>query len=113
MGKRSKTKLIIRSIILVVTAILIFINPKVLNEFMGFKLIGDIKVYNLFWMYLMYEMILVSIPSLNNYSYSGKLFDRHYDGDDKYKEEKLKDYTKKNHLRAVISGLYLFEIAAL
>ena len=101
MGKRSKTKLIIRSIILVVTAILIFINPKVLNEFMGFKLIGDIKVYNLFWMYLMYEMILVSIPSLNNYSYSGKLFDRHYDCDDKYKEEKLKDYTKKNHLRAV------------
>ena len=75
MGKRSKTKLIIRSIILVVTAILIFINPKVLNEFMGFKLIGDIKVYNLFWMYLMYEMILVLIPSLNNYSYSGKLFD--------------------------------------
>ena len=52
-------------------------------------------------MYLMYEMILVSIPSLNNYSYSGKLFDRHYDCDDKYKEEKLKDYTKKNHLRAV------------
>ena len=101
MGKRSKTKLIIRSIILVVTAILIFINPKVLNEFMGFKLIGDIKVYNLFWMYLMYEMILVSIPSLNNYSYSGKLFDRHYDCDDKYKEEKLKDYTKKNRLRAV------------
>ena len=101
MGKRSKTKLIIRSIILIVTAILTFINPKVLNEFMGFKLIGDIKVYNLFWMYLMYEMILVSIPSLNKYSYSGKLFDRHYDCDDKYKEEKLKDYTKKNHLRAV------------
>lgn len=68
MGKRSKTKLIIRSI------------------------------------------ILVSIPSLNNYSYSGKLFDRHYDEDEKYKEEKLKNYTKQNHLRvlrALIFGILL------
>ncbi|WP_455538918.1 hypothetical protein [Terrisporobacter sp.] len=107
MGIRSKTKLIIRSIILVLTAVLIFINPKLLEKFMGFKLIGNFKIYNLFWMYLMYEMIIVSIPSLNNYSYSGKLFDRHYEADDKYNEDKLEDYTKKNHLRAVRALVFL------
>lgn len=101
MGKRSKNKLIIRSIILVMTIFLALINPKFLSEFMKFSIKGNFKIYNLLWMYLMYEMIIVLIPKWNNYTYSGKLFARHYKNDENYNKEKLDTYTKKNNIRAL------------
>lgn len=101
MGKRSKNKLIIRSVILIITTLLIIANPKLLSEFMQFSIKGNFKIYNLLWIYLMYEMIIVLIPQYNDYTYSGKQFARHYKCDENYNKEKLDTYIKKNNIRAL------------
>ena len=74
MGKRTKVKLIIRSIILVITLFLTITNVNLINKIMSFNIIENIKIHHLLWIYLMYEMIIVLIPKFNNYSYSGKIF---------------------------------------
>lgn len=100
MGKRTKTKLLIRSIILAITLIITLFDVSALKKIMTTNIIGELKLYNIFWGYLMYEMIVVMIPNLNDYTYSGKLFDRYYVEDSNFNKERLKKYTKKNYIRA-------------
>ncbi|WP_455540101.1 hypothetical protein [Terrisporobacter sp.] len=101
MGKRTRKKLIIRSLILLVSIFMFIVDSSLIETFMNVKILANIKIYHLFWLYLMYEMIVVIFPAYNNYSYSGKLFERHYKEDVNYKKEKLENYTKKNYLRAL------------
>lgn len=106
MGKRTKTKLIIRSIIFVVTAVISFFDASILKKVMSMNIIGNIKLYNILWCYLIYEMIIVMMPNLNDYTYSGKLFSRHFNEDINYNREKLRIYTKKNYIRALRAFIF-------
>ena len=106
MGRKSRVKLVIRSIILLITIILTLISPNALAKFMAFSIVGNFKIYNLFWIYLMYEMIIVFIPKWNNYTYCGKLYERHYRGSNNYNKEKLINFTKKNSVRALRAAAF-------
>ena len=101
MGRRTRMKLIIRSIILVITLFFTLINVNLVSNIMSFNIIGNIKIYHLLWIYLMYEMIIVLIPKFNNYSYSGKIFKRHFIESESYSKDKLDKFTTKNTKRAI------------
>ena len=47
----------------------------------------------------MYEMIIVLVPKFNNYSYSGKIFKRHFIEAEIYNKDKLDKFTQKNTKR--------------
>ena len=106
MGRKTKVKLIIRSIILVITLFFTITNVNLLNKIMNFNIIGNIKIYHLLWIYLMYEMIIVLIPSFNNYSYSGKIFKRHFIEAETYSKEKLDKFTKRNTKKAINAFIF-------
>ena len=106
MGKRTKVKLIIRSIILVITLFLTITNVNLINKIMSFNIIENIKIHHLLWIYLMYEMIIVLVPKFNNYSYSGKIFKRHFREAEIYNKDKLDKFTQKNTKRAINAFIF-------
>ena len=106
MGRITKVKLIIRSIILSITLFLVITNVNLLNKIMSFNIIGKIKLYHLLWVYLMYEMIIVLVPKFNNYSYSGKIFKRHFIEAETYSKEKLDKFTKRNTKKAINAFIF-------
>ena len=106
MGRRTKSKLIIRSIILLLTTLAVVIDVNLVSKIMNLKLIGNIKVQDIFWLYLMYEMIIVLIPKFNNYSYSGKIFKRHFIETQNYNKEKLDKFTNKNTKKAINAFIF-------
>ena len=106
MGRRTRVKLIIRTIILALTLFTTIIDVNLLEKFMNLNIIGNIKVYQLLWVYLMYEMIIVLIPKFNNYNYSGKLFKRHFIEAQTYNKEKLYKFTQKNTKKAINAFIF-------
>ena len=106
MGRRTKVKLMIRSIILVITLFLTITNVNLVNKIMSFNIIGNIKIYYLLWTYLMYEMIIVIVPKFNNYSYSGKIFKRHFIEAETYNKDKLDKFTKRNTKKAINAFIF-------
>ena len=48
MGRRTKSKLIIRSIILLLTTLAVVIDVNLVSKIMNLKLIGNIKVQDIF-----------------------------------------------------------------
>lgn len=113
MGRKTKIKLIIRTMILILTINISIIDINIVSKFMSLSVIGNIKFYQLLWMYLMYEMIIVLIPNLNRYSYSGKLFNRHYNEVENYNKDKLNKFTKENKIRAIRAGVFWITLNAL
>jgi len=106
MGRKTKVKLIIRSIILVITLFLTITNINLVNKIMSFNIIGNIKIYYLLWTYLMYEMIIVIVPKFNNYSYSGKIFKRHFIEAETYNKDRLDKFTKRNTKKAINTFIF-------
>ena len=106
MGSKTRIKLITRTIILVVTIVLVILDVDLVSKIMSLNIIGSIKFYQLLLAYLMYEMIIVLFPKYNKYSYSGKHFNRHYDEVENYKNDKLIKFTKKNNIRALRAAVF-------
>ena len=106
MGRRTRIKLIIRTILLIVMIVFSIVDINLVSKFMSLKLIGSFKLYQLLWLYLMYEMVIVLIPKFNNYSYSGKIFKRHFIEADRYNSEKLEQFTEKNSKKAVNAFIF-------
>ena len=106
MGRRTRVKLIIRTIILVFALFAAIIDTNLLDKIMNLNIIANIKIYQLIWGYLMYEMIIVLIPKFNNYNYSGKLFKRHFIEAPTYNKEKLDKFKQKNTKKAINSFIF-------
>ena len=100
MNNKTRVKLIIRSIILITITLLTLIDVKLLSKVMTTNIAGNIKVYMLLWMYLMYEMIVVFIPAFSLHSYSGKIYSKHFNEVENYSIEKLNKFTNENSIRA-------------
>ena len=73
---------------------------------MTFNILGPIRICDIFWGFLLYEMLQVLVPKLNKYNYSGKSFKIHYHSDNSYDKTKLLEYTKKNTKKAINAFIY-------
>ena len=73
MGKESKIRFIIRSILFIILIILFIRDNNIILSILNYKIIFNIKIYHIIWLYLVLEMIFLIIPYTNNHSYNGKL----------------------------------------
>lgn len=106
MGKKTQLKLFIRSIILIVSTIIMMYDVNLFKSIMNIEIIGSIKLHFIFWICLMYEMVVVMIPMFNNESYSGKLYKKHYKEVKNYDFAQLNVFTKENDKRAIRSAIF-------
>ena len=100
MGKESKIRFIIRSILFIILIILFIIDNNIILSILNYKIIFNIKIYHIIWLYLVLEMIFLIIPYTNNHSYNGKLFAKHYIEVENYNKEKLDKYIEKCNKQA-------------
>lgn len=100
MGKESKIRFIIRSILFIILIILFIIDNNIILSILNYKIIFNIKIYHIIWLYLVLEMIFLIIPYTNNHSYNGKLFAKHYIEVENYNKEKLDKYIDKHNKQA-------------
>lgn len=100
MGKESKIRFIIRSILFIILIILFIRDNNIILSILNYKIIFNIKIYHIIWLYLVLEMIFLIIPYTNNHSYNGKLFAKHYIEVENYNKEKLDKYIDKHNKQA-------------
>lgn len=100
MGKESKIRFIIRSILFIILIILFIRDNNIILSILNYKIIFNIKIYHIIWLYLVLEMIFLIIPYTNNHSYNGKLFAKHYIEVENYNKEKLDKYIEKCNKQA-------------
>ena len=100
MGKESKIRFIIRSILFIILIILFIRDNNIILSILNYKIIFNIKIYHISWLYLVLEMIFLIIPYTNNHSYNGKLFAKHYIEVESYNKEKLDKYIEKCNKQA-------------
>ncbi|MEW9079311.1 hypothetical protein [Terrisporobacter glycolicus] len=103
MGKDSRVRFIFRTILLIIFIMLFIVDKNKIMSILNYKIIYNIKIYHLIWLYLMIETIILIIPYTNNHSYNGKLFLKHYTPVENHDEKKLHKYINKNnkHARSV------------
>jgi hypothetical protein len=75
--KLNRLKFAFRSGVLLLAVGIALIDYEFLSIFFYYR-IGFIRVYHILWGLLMFDMIQVCIPSLNNYVSCGKLFAKHF-----------------------------------
>ena len=100
MGKESKIRFIIRSILFIILIIFFIRDNNIILSILNYKIIFNIKIYHIIWLYLVLEMIFLIIPYTNNHSYNGKLFAKHYIEVENYNKEKLDKYIDKHNKQA-------------
>lgn len=100
MGKESKIRFIIRSILFIILIIFFIRDNNIILSILNYKIIFNIKIYHIIWLYLVLEMIFLIIPYTNNHSYNGKLFAKHYIEVENYNKEKLDKYIEKCNKQA-------------
>lgn len=101
MGKESRVRFIFRSIFLTISIILFIIDKNKIVDILSYKIMYNVKIYHIIWLYLITETLFLIIPYTNNHSYNGKLFLKHYIQVDNYNKEKLYKYIKKNNKHAI------------
>ena len=62
MGRESKIKFIIRSILLIGVIILFVKDKNIIINILNYKIISHIKIYHLIWLYLILETLFLIIP---------------------------------------------------
>ena len=100
MGKESKIRFIIRSILFIILIIFFIRDNNIILSILNYKIIFNIKIYHIIWLYLVLEMIFLIIPYTNNHSYNGKLFAKHYIEVESYNKEKLDKYIERRNKQA-------------
>lgn len=117
MGRKSRVRFIFRSILLVMFIIIFIVDKNKIIDILNYNVISSIKIYHLIWLYMTIETLFLIIPYTNNDSYNGKLFLKHYIPTEKYDEEKLDKYMKRNNKHAlsvlvawIVMNLFLYII---
>ena len=100
MDKKSRINFIIRTI-LFFSCIIIFIDDSNnIYKILDYNIIFNIKVYHVFWAYLVNDILKVIIPSKSKNTYNGKLFLKHYKKRDNYNKDKVIFETFEKNKRA-------------
>ena len=110
MGQRTFKKLIIRTVLLVIFSAILSVDylfkTNIMQFILDIKVFGFLTIFHVFWVYLMLEMLVVLIPKLNIYSYSGKHLLKHYNPVKSFNVNNLIEYTKKNGIKAARSAIF-------
>lgn len=103
----SASKLIFRTLLLLVTYTLFFYDANFLTNILNITIIGNISIFHLIWLFLILEMLQVLFPLFNNHISCGKIFSRHFkNSKNDYDKERLAAYTRKYNKGAVKAGLF-------
>lgn len=113
MGKKTFRKLLFRGFLFIGALVLMLWNPKMISGILNFELFMGIKVFHIFWLYLLLEMLPVLFSKLKQESYCGKHFHKHYQAVQNYKEEKLRFATKKSNRRAMYALVFWLSLNAM
>ena len=102
MGKESRVRFIIRTILFIAVIILFIKDKNIIIDILNYKIIYiyNVKLYHIIYTYLILETLFLIIPYTNRYSYNGKLFLKHYIEVENYDNEKLNKYIKRNNKHA-------------
>lgn len=101
MDRKSRLNLIFRTI-LFFSFVVIFINNKSdVVKIFNYKLLSNIKIYHLCWIYLVNEILQVIIPFRSKNTYNGKLFLKHYKEKENYDNEHLLNQTNDMNKRVL------------
>lgn len=101
MGKKTHRKMVVRAFLFFGTCICLVENPEWLEMLLTTEILLGIKIYHLFWGYLIFEMLPVLFSGFKQESYCGKHLNKHYQPTKTYSQEKLKAYWKKSNLGAL------------
>jgi len=100
LDKKSRINFIIRTI-LFFSCIIIFIDDSNnIYKILDYNILFNIKVYHVFWAYLVNDILKVIIPSKSKNTYNGKLFLKHYKKRDNYNKDKVIFETFEKNKRA-------------
>lgn len=100
MDKKSRNNFIIRTI-LFFSCIVIFIDDSNnIYKILNYNIIFNIKIYHIFWAYLVNDILKVVIPSKSKNTYNGKLFLKHFKRRENYNKDRLLFKTADNNKKA-------------
>jgi len=110
MGIKTIKKLYFRFILLIVFSIFLaydkIYHTNFIYTLINKKFANMISILHIFWIFLAFEMLIVVIPNLNHYSYSGKHLMKHYLAVPKFDIDKLIEFTKQNGIKALRSAIF-------
>lgn len=101
LGKKTYRKMIFRAVLFTGACLCIIIQPDLLSKILTKKIVFGIKIYHLFWLYLLFEMLPVLFSGFQQESYCGKHFNKHYQPTERYNKERLHEYWKKSNRGAL------------
>lgn len=107
----SRKIFVARSAVLGTAVLLTLISRNFAASIFTFNLVGPVKLYHLLWAFVMTEMILVLIPSLDHFIGCGKLYKKYFMPKNHCKNA-LAEYTKTFDRRAIYSALVWFAALA-
>lgn len=100
MDKRSRINFIIRTILFFPCIVIFIENPSNIYKILNYNLIFNVKVYHIFWVYLVNDILKVVIPSKSKNTYNGKLFLKHFKRRNNFNMDKLISKTSDNNKKA-------------
>lgn len=74
---KDKPRFIFRTVILLITFSMAVYDISLLIELVRFEILS-IKLYHLLWIFMLFGMIQVCVPVLNNHVSCGKMFSKHF-----------------------------------
>ena len=89
MDKKSRINFIIRTILFFSCLIIFIDDPNNIYKILDYNIVWNIKVYHVFWAYIVNDILKVVIPSKSKNTYNGKLFLKHYKKRENYRQDRL------------------------